>query len=456
MKELERNNLNIAKMLIEKVKGNYKLVVTDHNFITDVLPHETINNLQKSAKLMVDAGFEKVCFEVYNSYRKEWLEDLLINKLLRLGKMGFHDYVIGRWIKTSDISLRVLFPSERRLYNCVFSDSMSASSDVYFSELCRGAIIELLNFADSFANRSPSVWRLFKIVDLFETLCDLIPEFESLFLDSLVNEAIKIKNRLGEISRDIFMDFGNLIFLTRDAEFDCGTDGGVHPMITAAIGYIVEAFWSRQKLEQILRQYPLVDADRAGTSTLFYSQMELIMEQFERQLEAKSQIYEDSALRYFFMINNLSHMKCGLETFWDDRFCKNSGKYLKLYCKSSWNMVIDILKMDMNGSVAHNSETDSMKGKLNLFNHKFREICGIQSTWRVYNEQLRKQIIISIESILLPTYEYFIGMFRNIVGTNADEYIEFGMSNIQDLLNHSFLLQDVDCIIRLDENELVS
>ncbi|WJX63694.1 hypothetical protein P8452_48551 [Trifolium repens] len=283
----------------EKVKGNYKLVATDHNFITDALPHETINNLQKSAKLMVDAGFEKVCFKVYINYRKKWLEDLLINKLLRLGKMGFQDYVIGRWVKTSEVSLRVLFPSERRLYNCVFSNPMSASSDLYFSELCCGAIIELLNFADSFANRSPSAWRLFKIINLFETLCDLIPEFKSLFLDSLVNEAIKIKNRLGEISRDIFMEFGNMIFLTRDAEFDCATDGGVHPMTTAAIGYIVGAFWSRQNLEQILQQYPLVVGDGAGTS-LFYSQMELIMEQFERKLEAKSQIYGDPALRYFF------------------------------------------------------------------------------------------------------------------------------------------------------------
>ncbi|MCI97323.1 cytosine-specific methyltransferase, partial [Trifolium medium] len=49
-------------------------------------------------------------------------------------------------------------------------------------------------------------------------------------------------------------------------------------MTTAAIGYIVAAFWSRKNLEQILRQYPLVDADGAGTSSLFYSQMELTME----------------------------------------------------------------------------------------------------------------------------------------------------------------------------------
>ncbi|PNX94803.1 exocyst complex component, partial [Trifolium pratense] len=352
------------------VKGNYKLVVTDHNLITDALPHETINNLHETAKLMVDAGFEKVCFEVYNSYRKQWLEDLL-------GKTGFQDYVVGRWIKTSEVALKVLFPSERRLYNRIFSNSMSALSDLYFSELCHGAITELQNFADSFANRSPSAWRLFKILDLFATLSDLIPEFELLFLDSLVNGAIKIKNRLGEISRNNFMEFGNLIFLTPDAEFDCWADGGVHPMTCAATGYIVMASWSRQNLEQILQQYPLVDADKAETS-LFYSQMVLIMEQFESKLDAKSQIYEDPAFRYFFMMNNLGHVTYRLETFWEYRFGKNVEHYFELYYRNSWDKVINVLKMDMNVSVAPNSETDSMKDKLKVFNQKFREMCGIQ------------------------------------------------------------------------------
>ncbi|CAL5189725.1 unnamed protein product [Lathyrus oleraceus] len=443
MKELQKNNSNIEKMLLEKVKGNYKLVVADHNFIIDALSHETINNLQETAKLMVDAGFEKVCYEAYNTFRNEWLKDLLKNKLLRLGKIGFQDYVIGRWIKTSEVALRVLFPSERRLYSCVFSNSTSASSDLHFSEICHGATIELLNFADSFANRSPSAWRLFKILNLLETLCDLIPEFESLFHDSLVNEAIKIKNRLGEICRGIFMEFGDMIFLTSEAEFDCWVDGGVHPMTCAAIGYTVMAFWSRKNLEQILRAHPMVVTDAAETC-LFYSQMELIMEQFERKLETKSQAYGDLALRYLFMINNLYHVKSGLETFWDDRFCINMRKYFELYCRSSWNKVINILEIDIKESVVPNSKIDSMiKDKLNLFNQKFKEMCGIQSKWRVFDEQLRKQMIMFIESILLPAYENFISMFRNVVGKNEADYIEYEMSDIQDQLNKSFLLQHV-------------
>ncbi|WJX63698.1 hypothetical protein P8452_48555 [Trifolium repens] len=439
MKELSQNNSNIAKMLLEKVKGNYKLVVTDHNFIIDAIGAETINNLRETVKLMVDAGFEKECSDLYISLRKEWLKDLLINKLLGMRKMGFQDYMIGRWIKASKVALRILFPSERRLYDRVFSESIFTSSDLCFSEVCHGATIQLLNFAYSFVNGNPSAWRLFKILDMFETLCDLIPEFEALFADSLVNEAIKTKNRLGEVSRDNFMELGNLIFLTPDAELDCWVDGGHHPLTCEATGYIFLAFWSRQKLEHILREYSLVVAE-AGTS-LFDSHMDSIMAQFERNLEAKSQIYEDPALRYFFMLNNISVIKYKLENFWDDRFFKNTRQYLELYCESSWSKVIDILKMDINESSASNSEADSMKDKLNLFNQKFKEMCGIQSTWRVFDEQLRKQIIIYVETMLLPAYENFIARFENVVGKNADEY---RMSDIQASLNHLFLLQDID------------
>ncbi|WJX58380.1 hypothetical protein P8452_43843 [Trifolium repens] len=390
MNELKKNNLNIGKMLLQKVK-----------------------------------------------------EDLLINKLLALRKMGFQDYVIERWIKTSKVALKILFPSERQLYDRVFSESNS--SNLYFSRTCSGAMIQLLNFSVAFANRSPSAWRLFKILNLFETLCDLIHDFESLFLDRLVSEAIQVKNRLAEKIRDIFLDFGNLIFLTPDAELDCWADGGVHPMTCEATGYIVMAFWSRQSLEKVLREYPLV-FDGVKTYSLFYSQVERIMEQFEKKLEAKSQIYEEPALRYFFIMNNLSHIEYRLESFWDRNLQKNTGQYFELYCRYSWNRVIDFLKMDINESVTSNIVANSMKDNLSLFNQKFKETCGIQCTWRVFDEKLRKQIITFLEIKLLPSYENFIAIFQNVVGKNADEYIVYRMSDIQDQLNLMFLLEEVDCV----------
>lgn len=94
--------------------------------------------------------------------------------------------------------------------------------------------------------------------------------------------------------------------------------------------------------------------------------------------------------------------------------------------------MLDFLKMGSN---------ESMKDELNLFNLHFREMCSIQSTWRVFDEELRKQIIISLENELLPAYGNFIARFQDVLGKDSDQYIEYGMSGIRDQLNRLFLQQ---------------
>ncbi|AES87282.1 hypothetical protein MTR_4g023700 [Medicago truncatula] len=74
MKEHKKNNSNIGNMLLQMVKGNCKLVVMDRKLVIDALLPET-NNFHETVKLMADSGFEKECYEIYNSYCKEWLED---------------------------------------------------------------------------------------------------------------------------------------------------------------------------------------------------------------------------------------------------------------------------------------------------------------------------------------------------------------------------------------------
>ncbi|XP_061338669.1 exocyst complex component EXO70B1-like [Gastrolobium bilobum] len=217
---------------------------------------------------------------------------------------------IERWIKASNISLKILFPSERRLCDRVFF-GFSSAADFSFMEVCRGSTIQLLNFADTVAIGSHSPEQLFKILDVFETLRDLIPEFESLFCDqysvSFRNEAITIWKRLGEAIRGIFMDLENLI--RRDPAKSAVPGGGLHPITRYVMNYLRAACRSRQALEQVfedygfpLREYPKLD--EVPSSSSLSVQMDWIMELMESNLEAKSRIYKDPALCYVFFMNN--------------------------------------------------------------------------------------------------------------------------------------------------------
>lgn len=432
--------------------------VTDFDIVIDALPPGTIKDLQEMAKRMVAAGFGKECSHAYSTCRREFLEEsfsrLGLQKLSieEVHKMPWEslESEISRWINAVKVSLRILFPSERHLCDRVFFGSSSAA-DLAFMEVCRGSTIQLLNFADAIAIGSRAPERLFKILDVFETMRDLLPDFESVFSDQyclvLKTEAITIWKRLGESIRGIFMELENLI--RRDPAKAAVPGGNVHPITRYVMNYLRAACQSRDTLEQVFeesgvspRDYGKID-DRAPSSPLSV-QMAWIMELLESNLEAKSKIYRDSALCSVFMMNNGRYIVKKVKDselgslLGDDWIRKHTAKirqYHVSYQRSSWNKILGVLKQE-NRSLA----SKSMKEKMKLFNIYFEEICKQQSTWVIFDEQLREELKISVSGNLLPAYRNFIGRFQISpeVGKYADKYIKYNMDDVEARINELF------------------
>ncbi|KAI4305383.1 hypothetical protein L6164_028753 [Bauhinia variegata] len=436
--------------------------VSDYDIVIDALPSGTINDLHEIAKRMVAARFGKECAHIYSSCRREFLEE----SLSRLGlhklsiedvhKMPWQDLEdeIERWIKASNVAFRILFPSERRLCDRVFF-GFSSAADLSFMEVCRGSTIQLFNFTDAVAIGSRSPERLFRILDLFETMRDLMPELESLFSDQyclfLRNEGITIWKRLGEAIRGIFMELENLI--RRDPAKAAVPGGGLHPITRYVMNYLRAACRSRQTLEQVfednglpMKDYPKLD-DRVASSSPLSVQIAWIMELLESNLEAKSKIYKESLSSVFMMNNGRYIVQKAKDSelgtlLGDDWIRKHTAKvrqYHVNYQRSSWNKVLNLLKVD-NGSMPSNAAAKSMKDKLKLFNMQFDEICRIQSTWFVFDEQLRDEIRISLERILLPAYGNFIARFKNVpeLSKHAEKYMKYGVEDIEARINDLF------------------
>jgi hypothetical protein len=303
VKALQDEDLNLIQMLLEHVKKyieeQSQLVETDPNFMIDALKPETIKGLEETAQVMVRAGFEKDFSDVYSSCRRECLEKCLMH----IQKLSIEDVrnipwkdlegVIERWIKAFNVAVKILFPGERRLCDRIFFQ-FSSAAHFSFMEICRGSTIQLLNFANFVATGSRSPERLFKILKVFETLRDVIPEFESLFCDqysvSLRNEAITIWKRLGEAIKGIFMELKNLIRQDLTNVTDLG--GGLHPITQYVISYLREVCRSRITLEQVF--------DNSSLS----EQMRSIMDVVESNLEAKSKLCEEPSLHNIFSENN--------------------------------------------------------------------------------------------------------------------------------------------------------
>uniref|UniRef100_A0A0R0JJK0 Exocyst subunit Exo70 family protein n=1 Tax=Glycine max TaxID=3847 RepID=A0A0R0JJK0_SOYBN len=389
-KEKEKVIFTIFKHAEEYLKAS--LVQTpvlqlhcDDNLVVDSLPSVIINDLRECVRLMVTAGLKEECIDVYITWRREFLGEML-SWLIKLKIARFY-------IKALCVADRILLPNERRLCECVFEGSIP-HEDKY----------PALPGIHMFGFRKK--------------------------LDSYPGLPETIHGR----------KFGELLSLTYGVKEKAIVPGGrVHQITLDVLDYagIID--------EQLT---DLLDCSLEGKFPL--NNIAMITNLLDSSLEANSQNYHDPILSYVFIINNRSYirrraMRGGLRHIlgndWIRKNTTSIKENLQLYLRSSWNKILDILKLDINESEP-NVAAQLMKNKLRSFNEHFDDICNIQSTWFVFTKELRRKIIQSIEKILLPEYGNFIGRLQDFIGNQAYEHIEYGMFDIQDRLNNLFLVRE--------------
>ncbi|XP_045831162.1 exocyst complex component EXO70A3-like [Trifolium pratense] len=314
VKALRRENSTLMEMLMEKLKDYLSddsgFNVSDPDFMIMALSTETIDNLHKTAKLMVRAGLKCELSDVYTSSRREYL----VESLSRLGfkKLSIEDLQmlswkeiedeIKRWIKASNVALKILLPAEHKLFDQVFF-GFSSTADLSFMDVCRESTLQLLDSADTIAIGSRSPERLFRVLDMFETMRDLIiPEFESLFpyqySGSLQIEAMATCKRLGEAIRGIFIEFGNQI--SQDSTEEIYQKDELPSITSYVMDHLCAASRSRKTLEQVfdgdygdpLKEYPKIE-DRVHSCSDLSVQMGLIMKLLWNKLAAIAKYHEN-------------------------------------------------------------------------------------------------------------------------------------------------------------------
>lgn len=435
--------------------------VTDFDIIIDALPSGTISDLNAIAKRMVAARYAQECCHVYGTCRMEFLDESLsrlgFRRLLSIEdvqKMAWPEVEdeIELWSTAVVVSLRILFPSERRLCDRVFF-GLPAVADLAFMEACKGPADQVLNFADAVAIGSRAPERLFKVLDVYETIRDLIPEFDSVFSDQycifLRNKAVSIWKRLGEAIRGIFMELENLI--RRDPAKAAVPGGGLHPITRYVMNYLRAVCRSRQTLDQVfedsMHAAPGVGPLNSLNSSSLLMQMAWIMEVLESNLETKSKIYNDPALCSVFMMNNAryiiqkvrdSELGSLLGDDWIRKHVAKVRQYRANYQRSSWNKALGFLKLE-SSTLAPNGGSRDMKEKLKAFNACFDEICKAQSEWLIFDEQIKEELKISAVGNLSPPYRAFLGRFLSFpdIGRN-ERHIKYTVEELEARIHNLF------------------
>uniref|UniRef100_A0A5B7AG13 Exocyst subunit Exo70 family protein n=1 Tax=Davidia involucrata TaxID=16924 RepID=A0A5B7AG13_DAVIN len=435
---------------------------------------EVVSNLNKLAKAMISGGYEIECCQVYIVVRRQAFEE-------RLQKLGFEmvsvddvqkmqweslEREIVSWIKTFRECTAVYLSSERKLSETVFSDYQSIS-DSLFSSFSRAVMIQFLNFAEAVAMTKRSAEKLFKFLDIYETLRDLIPTMDNLFpdecVDEIKSEASLTRSRLGETMVCIFCELENSI--KADTGKTPVPGGAVHPLTRYTMNYLKYACEYKETLEQVFREHQNIErADPATGSDYDYNaqsdeqrenqspfamQIFKVMDLLDTNLESKSKLYKDTSLSLIFMMNNgryilqkikgAAEMNDLMRETWCRKRSSDLRQYHKNYQRETWAKLLHCLThegLNVHGKVVK----PVLKERFKSFNAMFDEIHKAQSTWVVSDEQLQSELRVSISAVVIPAYRSFLARFNQYLtpGRQTEKYIKYQPEDIETYIDELF------------------
>ncbi|KAI6686738.1 hypothetical protein NL676_032651 [Syzygium grande] len=179
---------------------------------------EEISVMSKIADVMISAGYKTECCVLWMIMRrrafksalsKGGLEVLSIDDVQRM-QWDSLEREIGTWIAAVKRCCTILLPGEGALSDSVFLGQPEIVQGL-FGNLARSVSIWLLNFAEAVVLTNRSAEKLFKFLDMYETLQDLIVAVDGAkqYSDDATKEEVRaemraVKGRIGEAAVSIF------------------------------------------------------------------------------------------------------------------------------------------------------------------------------------------------------------------------------------------------------------
>ncbi|XP_021723040.1 exocyst complex component EXO70B1-like [Chenopodium quinoa] len=450
---------------------------------------DSVSSIRLIANAMIIAGYETECCNVFLIARRHAFEEEL--KKQGLDKISTDDVQkmnweplegeISTWICVFKHCTSTLLLGEQTFYESVFPDRVRTSQFLY-NDISYAILYILVNFAEAVALTKRATEKLFKFLDMYETLRDTVPWVETKTpmysseesMKELKSELWFAKSRLGEAAVSIFCQFENSI--KGDNTKTPVASGAVHPLTRYTMNYLKYACEYKDTLEQVFQQHlrteqteefsaidhssssdqqrKLVDQQQQQHQqeekhSPFASQLITIMDLLDSYLESKSKLYKDLSLRYIFLMNNGRYMlqkvkgSTEIHQVVGDNWCRRRSSdvrhYHKSYQRETWSRVLQCLNQEglqVNGKI----HKPILKERFKNFNQLFDEIHRTQSTWVVSDEQLQSELRVSISAVMIPAYRSFVARFGQIFtpGRQVEKYIKFQPDDIETIIEELF------------------
>uniref|UniRef100_A0A7N0TM13 Exocyst subunit Exo70 family protein n=1 Tax=Kalanchoe fedtschenkoi TaxID=63787 RepID=A0A7N0TM13_KALFE len=433
-----------------------------------------VMSMSRITHAMILSGYETECSQVYGVARRSAFKEALaklgfegisIDDLQRMPWESLEGEV-NTWIRVVQKSATFHLPAERKLFDSVYTNYPYMWNEL-FGTLSQSAGIRFLDFAGAVAMTKRSPEKLFKFIDMYETIRDNLPKIISHFelnesTEELKTETASALNRIGEVIVNIFSELENSI--KSDAGKQPVPSGTVHPLTRYTINYLGYTCEYWNTLDQVFKEHEKHQDEESSTNPVennghnggaaaspspFLKQIGRMMDLLDANLSAKSKLYRDPSLRDIFLMNNgryiLQKMKGVSQVYqmmgeiWGRKRSSELRQYHKSYQRETWGKVLGCLShegLQVNGKV----NKPALKERFKTFNNMFDDIHRTQSTWVVSDTQLQSELRISVSSVVVPAYRSFLGRFGQCLesGRQTEKYIKYQPDDIQTSIDELF------------------
>ncbi|OIT40755.1 PREDICTED: exocyst complex component EXO70A1-like [Nicotiana attenuata] len=445
------NDIQAAVESISEVERLSVLAMSDLNLIADC---------------MVGSGYAKECVKIYKIFRKSIVDE----GLYRLGiesRSSAHingknsdalEHQVKHWINAVKVGVKTFFYGERFLCDHVFSTS-NTIRETCFTDIAKEGGINLFRFPEVIAKSKKSPENIFLLMDLHETISELLPEIESIFsyesISTVKMQALSILHKLKASIQTTLSDFESSI--QKNSLRTPVPGGGIHPLTNSALDYVCSLANYSGVLSDIIcdsapaAQSPFPEsyfdspsANETPTSAVS-ARLAWIILVLLCKLDSKAKLYNDIALSYLFLANNLqfviekvrkSVLKCLLGDDWISKLERKVKLYATNYENVAWNKVFLCLPESLDPSVS----PDIIKEHFRKFNTAFDESYQKQKSWVVPDGKLRDEIKVSIARKLVPAYRDFYDYYMIVLSgeKNLEVLVRFSPDNIGNYLSDLF------------------
>ncbi|KAK1407180.1 hypothetical protein QVD17_38793 [Tagetes erecta] len=438
------------------------------DFCVDLIRFEAIDDLKDIADRMIRSGYEKECCQVYTAVRRDVLDECLM--ILDVERMSIEevqriewkilDEKLKKWILAIKVVVRVLLFGEKSLCESIFNES-ELIQEVCFVETTKSCVMQLLNFGEAVAISQRSSEKLFRILDMYEVLRDVSQDLDALYVcesgELVCSEVKGVCSSLGMAAVGTFVEFENAV---KGESSRAVLNGDIHPITRYVMNYLKLLADYSDTLNTLLPkddQHDLCssqsdhrDGDGLGVATVspLATRVQELIASLQSNIDEKSRLYEDSAMRYIFLMNNSLYIvqkvkESELRGLLGDQWIrKHRGKIRQWhtsYLRAAWGKALMCLKDEGIGGSSSGASKVILKERFKNFNACFEDIYRVQTLWKVADEQLKEELRISISEKVLPAYRAFVGRFGSrLEGMHGGRYIKYYPDDLEHYLSDLF------------------